>query len=477
MTPPLHILFLEDDPTDAELVLETLHAGKIFCDVTRVETRVEFKSALERGGFALILADYSLPSFDGMSALQMAQAQCAHIPFIFVSGQLGEEVAIDALKIGATDYVIKTRMSRLVPSVQRAIREARERAELTRVELALRRSEAYLAEAQRVSHTGSFGWKVSCGQITWSIESFRIFGIEPRESVTLEMIMERVHPDDRAIVRNLLERASCDRNRFDFEHRLLLPDGSVKHIRAVGHPSTADTGTFEFVGAISDITDRKNAEQVRLEERTRIARELHDTLLQSIQGLMLLFQAAENCLPSKPDEAKQLLTRALARGQAAVAEGRDAVQDLRFTALADLTHGISAFGEELAAAERVAGVPTPSAFNVKISGVPRILPPAIRTELYRIALEALRNAFRHAVAPRIDVEIIYSDPMLEIRIRDNGKGIDPVIQTAGGRAGHWGITGMRERARRIGARLDITSDRGVGTEVALSLPWTGHEAI
>src|ERR1700682_3478379 len=168
MKSPLRILHLEDDPSDAELVHETLEAAGIGCDVARVETEANFIASLEQGSFDLILADYTLPSFDGLSALKIARRYWPHLPFIFVSGTLDEEVAIEALKIGATDYVFKTRLSRIGPSVQRALREAGERVELSRAEEALLRSEAYLAEAQRLSPTGSFGWDVFRGEIYWA---------------------------------------------------------------------------------------------------------------------------------------------------------------------------------------------------------------------------------------------------------------------------------------------------------------------
>src|SRR6202790_4679379 len=126
---PLRILLLEDDAHDGELIQELLETDNFVCETTRVQTRAEFLAALKNGGIDLILADYQLPSFDGISALKLALSERPDLPFIFVSGTLGEEVAIEALKIGATDYVLKTRLSRLVPSVQRALREARERAE------------------------------------------------------------------------------------------------------------------------------------------------------------------------------------------------------------------------------------------------------------------------------------------------------------------------------------------------------------
>jgi PAS domain S-box-containing protein len=260
MKPPLCILQLEDDPRDAELVEEKLASDGFVCEVTRVDTEPDFIASLEQGGFDLILADYSLPSFDGVSALKLAQQRSPNVPFIFVAGTLGEDVAIEALKIGATDYVSKTGLSRLVSSVKRALREAQERRELSRAEDNLRRSEAYLAEAQRLSQTGSFGWDLSSGEIYWSRETFRIFGYEPAAKVTIEQVMRRTHPEDKSAVQQLIERVTREKKEFDFEHRLLMPDGSVKFIRTVGHPSIDDSGNFEFVGAVTDITERKRGE-------------------------------------------------------------------------------------------------------------------------------------------------------------------------------------------------------------------------
>jgi PAS domain S-box-containing protein len=261
MKSQLRILYLEDDPKDAELVQETLAIDGVGSEVTRVETEAEFIASLQKGGFDLILADYTLPSFDGLSALKIAQRESPQVPLIFVSGTLGEEVAIEALRIGATDYVFKTRLSRIVPSVQRALRESEERVDLSRAEEALRRNEAYLAEAQKLSHTGSFGWDLPSGKIYWSQETFRIFEYEPSMEPTLELVLRRTHPEDKAMVRQVIDRVTKEHKNFDFEHRLLMPDGSVKYIRVVGRPTSGDAAGFEFVGAVTDITERKRAEE------------------------------------------------------------------------------------------------------------------------------------------------------------------------------------------------------------------------
>jgi DNA-binding NtrC family response regulator len=256
----LRILLLEDDPRDAELVQELLLSENFACEVTRVEAEHEFLAALQQPGIDLILADYTLPSFDGLSALRLAQRKRPDIPFMFVSGTLGEEVAIEALKVGAIDYILKTRLSRLAPSVQRALREAEERAERKRAERALRQSQSYLAEAQRLSRTGSFGWNVSSGEIFWSDETFRIFELDTATNPTLELVIERTHPEDRALILQVIQQASAESRSFDYEQRLLMPNGAVKFIRAVAHPSNDQPGGLLFVGAVTDITERKQAE-------------------------------------------------------------------------------------------------------------------------------------------------------------------------------------------------------------------------
>ena len=161
MSSPLRILYLENDLADAELVQETLEADGIACELTRVEAEGAFRAALRRGGFDLILADYTLPAFDGLSALRIVRQQRADVPFIFVSGTLGEEVAIDALKMGATDYVFKTRLSRLVPAIHRAMREAGERVELRQQRERLRQLEAELAHMDRVSIVGELAASIA----------------------------------------------------------------------------------------------------------------------------------------------------------------------------------------------------------------------------------------------------------------------------------------------------------------------------
>ena len=453
----------------------------------------------------------------------------------------------------------------------------------------LHRKEAYLAEAQRLSHTGSFGWRVSTGEIYWSEETFRIFEMAPGLQPTLEMIMARIHPEDRNFVQQVIEKAAQERRTVDFEHRLLVVDGSVKYVRFVGHPSTEDeSGNLEFVGAVTDITERKQAEEelqqivdfapqvlivleadgtwihanrvaqeytgltlddyrsldvvagvihpddvermrsicdralsgrepfelearllgadgayrwflfrynplaeqghvrrwyasateiesrkqeeervrnenVRLEERTRIAQELHDTLLQTfISASMLLNVVVDDVPPDAP--FKRRLDRIFQIMDQGIRDGRITIQGLRSfdSHRSELVAALSRVQHDLA-------VPSEVDFRVIVVGRQKGLQPAIQDEIYRIGREALINAFSHSQAQRIELEIEYAEDDLRMRIRDNGCGIDPQVLDAG-REGHWGLTGMRERAQRIGGSLKISSATTVGTEIELSIP-------
>ena len=208
----------------------------------------------------------------------------------------------------------------------------------------------------------------------------------------------------------------------------------------------------------------------RVGERTRIARDLHDTLLQSFHGVLLFLQSGIHLTPEHPAEGMKTLKTAAEQAERAIIEGREAVQGLRASTVErnDLAAAIKTLGGELAAAADSSS--QRAEFNVQVEGIPRELHPILRDEVFRIAGEAMRNAFRHADAKQIEVEVRYDERQLRLRIRDDGKGIDPKLLTADGRKGHYGLPGMRERAKLIGGKLTVWSELDSGTEVELSIP-------
>jgi signal transduction histidine kinase len=207
----------------------------------------------------------------------------------------------------------------------------------------------------------------------------------------------------------------------------------------------------------------------RVSERTRIARDLHDTLLQSFQGVLMKFHAVTYMIVDRPAEAHKTLETVIEQARQAITEGRDAVQGLRSSTVIsnDLARAISALGDELAGDQTGQNCPD---FRVRVEGTSRDLAPLVRDEVHRITREALCNAFRHAQAERIEVEICYDRRQLRLRVRDNGKGIDPKVLGGGGRAGHYGLPGMQERAKLVGGKLAVWSEIDSGTETELTIP-------
>jgi signal transduction histidine kinase len=185
---------------------------------------------------------------------------------------------------------------------------------------------------------------------------------------------------------------------------------------------------------------------------------------------MFEFQAARNLFHRRPDEALQALDNAIMGTEQAITESQDAIAGLRSAATTDeddLAQLIKLTGENLAASRGENDAPT---FGVTVEGQQKAIAPVIRDEIYSIAREVLRNAFRHAQARRIEAELLYEKDQLRLRMRDDGKGMDPQVLDQGKRPGHWGLPGVRERAQQIGAKLDLWSEAGAGTEVQLSVP-------
>jgi PAS domain S-box-containing protein len=499
----LRILYLENDLADAELVRDTLEIAGISCDLTRVETEPGFLAALEQARFDLILADYTLPSFDGLSALKLAGQQTRDLPFIFVSGTMGEEVAIEALKIGATDYVLKTRLSRLVPSVHRALREAEERAELRRAEDALRRSEAYLAEAQTLTHTGSWAINpVTRKTIYWSEEMFRIFGLDPQQGLpAAETCWQRMHSEDRDRIRESLDKAFREKADFVEDYRIVLPDGNLKDLHAIGHPVFDETGELvEYVGTSVDVTERKRAE----EERERL-RQLEAELVHMNRVSMMGELAA-----SVAHEIKQPIAAAVMNAKACARWlQRDAP---------DLTEACQAVSRMVTDATRAANIVdrvrslysrgAPQREVIDVNEIIRDLTFLLRDEANRdsIAIRTeLAERLPKAMADRVQVQQVLMNLMLNaidamrdtagelvikshqtaegqllISVSDSGVGIPPehvdrifdAFFTTKPHGSGMGLAISRTIIQSHGGRLWATANAGHGAIFSFTLPAT-----
>jgi phosphoserine phosphatase RsbU/P len=273
----LSVLLLEDDPLDAELIQERLEREGLSVALTRVDSDDAFTEALVDHRHQLILSDYNIPGFHGLTALERARRTRPQLPFIFVSGALGEERAIELLKLGATDYVLKDRLERLVPSVQRALREARESAERQQAEQRLRESEERYRLVVKATRDALWDWDLKTGQIARNEDVWEQFGYVGREAdPTGQWWLDAVHPEDLPRVlrdlRALVDSPEAD--RWESEYRLRRKDGSYATVADRGFLVRDEHGrASRMVGALQDVTASRAAEAEAL-QRAEFAQQL-----------------------------------------------------------------------------------------------------------------------------------------------------------------------------------------------------------
>ncbi|MCL6100212.1 MAG: PAS domain S-box protein [Bacteroidetes bacterium] len=276
MNSVIKILHLEDNEFDAELLRSQLEIEGIQCEITRVFYKADFIKVIEERQFDLILSDNTLPDFDGIDALRYAKKIQPETPFIFLSGTLGEDVAIEAMRWGATDYVLKQRIEKFGVTVKRVLEESRRKKELEYANKKIKENEERLKIAQEVAHLGTWEHNVTTNEIYWSEEQYNIFGYEPNQiSVSLEFFLNIVHPDDKQIIAQAIENLlKGQKNEFEREFRIIRPDGKIRIIQSIGRVYLDEKGLpFKIIGTVMDITEQRQAEEAirRNEERLRIS--------------------------------------------------------------------------------------------------------------------------------------------------------------------------------------------------------------
>jgi signal transduction histidine kinase len=353
MTLPLRILHLEDDPLDSELVKSALEDEDVACDICRVDTRNDFIAAVADGEFDIILSDYSLPNFDGLSALAIVSERRLNIPFIFVTGKMGEELAIETLKKGATDYILKTSIARLVPSMQRALREAKERSERRKA-----------VEELRKSH---------------------------------------------------------DQIRYLAAH----------------------------------------LQSTREEERTYIAREIHDELGQIMTAIKMDVALMKKRY-SDHEGIFEKTSATLNLIDASIKSIKKICTELRPAMLDHLGLG-AAIEWQAQEFQKRSGIECEVTLNPDVVTIARDQ----STALFRIFQEALTNVHRHSKATKVRVTLSEREDSVILEIADNGIGL---TEKQFSKANSFGLLGMRERVHILNGQLQISGSQNRGTIITVLIP-------
>ena len=481
MAKPLRALIIEDSPDDAELLARELTRGGYDVACRRAENAAEMKRALDECAWDVVISDYVLPAFSAPAALAVLKSSGLDVPFIIVSGAIGEETAVAAMKAGAHDFITKGSLARLVPAVERELGDAEVRRANRLAEEALKRSE----ERYRALVELSPDAVIVCvrGTIVFANgAAARILGAQRGEELVGKRVLDIVAPESLDAWGPRLRRVA--------EEKCELPPGEIALRNASGSTVEVElmSAALEFQGragaqvVFRDITERKRAgaairdyqRQLRLlasevalseeRERRRIAQELHDGLIQTLAISSMKLSEAAALAKSKE------LARTLGEIRGAIQESIRSARTLTFDLASPVLHelGLEAALERLSE-ELNARYGLPVRFEDDSREKP--LGQNVRTVLYQGARELAVNALKHAAPKTLKISVRRNDGEVNVSVEDDGKGFDvPEVWRNIHRGSGLGLFGVRERLRHFGGHLEMRSEAGKGTRATMVAP-------
>lgn len=489
---PLHVLLVEDSQDDADLILLELNQAVFSVTSARVETGAEMRAAMRDGRWDVVISDFNLPQFSAHGALAVLREAGVDIPLIIVSGCIGEERAVALMKEGASDFVMKDRSARLVPVIERELREAAARREHHQVQQALHESEKLLSGITASLGEGLFVLNDGGRLLFMNPEAERLLGWTESELFYRE-VHRIIHfqkqdgtplPESCCGVLGVLRNGGVCRTDDDVFWR---KDGTPMPVSIVASAIVEDGKVIAAVVAFQDVSRRKQAERdllesreqlrellscaqtVREEERTRIARELHDELGQMLTGVKLdatwlatRLSGEQPDVMNKIDSMSKLIDETLDAMRRVAADLRPVMlDDLGLAAAVEWL--VEDFGERTGVSIQLEMDQCQDADS---------LDAKLSTDVFRIVQECLTNAARHSQAGQMLVSLECHDGKLLLMVSDNGKGM---ASTGENKGNSLGILGMRERTRSLGGTFYLFSIPGEGATVLAIIPITNIE--
>jgi two-component system sensor histidine kinase UhpB len=481
----LRVLLLEDSPADAELALAALAAAGLDCDADTALRRADFERLYAADRYDIVLADHSLPDYTGLDALARVRAADPLLPFILVSGALGEERAVEALRAGATDFVLKGNLNRLGPAVARAMQEYRQRREHLATQQALELSERrYRAVVEAQSEliirmlpdlTVTFVNGAYC----------RYFG-RAQEQVLGKSLLEHMRPEERSNAQRflagiapatptyerdalVLDAGGAERWMHWGARGLFDAEGVLREIQSVGRDVTELKRAMDALGAARERLQglSRRLLEVQEAERRHLARELHDDIGQGLTALKLNLEALARGRDHTALQAR--VGEALETARHTIERVRQLSVNLRPLQLDDL--GLAAaLRSHLDRQAKLGGL----APHFEIQEVPLKLSADIETACFRVAQEAINNIVRHSKAANVWLRLFLAGERLALSVRDDGAGFDVASAQRRAAVGEsLGVVSMEERVALAGGSFQIHSAPGQGTVVVASFPVGG----
>ncbi|MCC7081647.1 MAG: response regulator [Burkholderiales bacterium] len=482
---PVRILIVEDSEDDVLLLVWELKRGGYDLYYEAVDTRIGMEAALRSGPWDIVISDYSMPDFSGLEALATLRAHALDIPFVIVSGNIGEDVAVETMKAGAHDYVMKRNLSRLIPALDRELREADVRRARVRAERELRENEArFRAIASNIPGTvyqfmlrrdGNRSFPYVSGDCS------RLLGVSPEVlQASPGVFRELICPLDRDGYDQALGRSAEHLTDLNWEGRIQLPGSDeIKWINLRSSPRVLEDEALLWEGVIWNITQSKLAQieirrsrqqlqelsdhvqKVKEDERARIAREIHDDIGGNLTAIKIDLLWLANRLPTeqkslheKAVAIERLVDRTMETTQRISRDLRPGILDLGLIA------AIEWQAEEF---QRRMAIPC----EVTTSDDDVYLDQDLCVAIFRIFQETLTNISKYAEATRVDVSLVVGEDVVVLEVFDNGRGI---ARDQLSKPGSFGIRGMQERARSLGGDVEIEGLSGAGTRIKVEIP-------